>query len=143
MIEVCTLVDITKTDIRRNNRPHQSLINDEEWGLKRNQQRNLDTFIQLLGLRFLPDSISVLSFKDTQNPYIFGDYFSKYEKLSYWKCICNYPSEINLSSIIEDFNEIPIIIHLAESVSFLYPLLLTDGEFKNVTFRKLNISNLS
>jgi hypothetical protein len=132
-IEFFTLVDITKTNIRRNTKSYDSSLTQEKWDFLRNQQRNWDVTIQLLGLRCQPENIIGPTKLINQKPsnYTFGSYFSTYKAFSVWKVACDFNNLISLNTLEFDFNNIPIIINLTESVKFNKSFFITSGNYTN------------
>ncbi len=137
MIELFSLVDITKTNITRNNRPQGSNLSQLEWDFLRNQQRNWDTVIQLLGLRFQPMNITPPQclLNQKSDYFGFGNIFANYSNLSVWKCSCTFDHEINIDSIVTDFNNVPIITGLNETVKFNSSCFSTATTNCNITIK--------
>ena len=132
MLEFYTLVDITETRIYRNNKLEGAAQID--WDKRRNQERNWQTVLQLLGFRSQPLDIESPMCLKNQNfkDYQFGINFSKYENLSVWKGSCHFSSLVRLESIKSDFDNIPIITGLNESVKFENSLFHTTGDNVNI-----------
>jgi len=130
MIELKTLIDITETNIHRNNRPPGSSMTQEEWDFKRNQQRNWSTVVQLLGLRFQPIIIKSPIMSINQNA------FNK-ENITIWQCQFDYEHEFSIEFLNDDFHMIPIIMGLNESVNLSQSCFLTSGENINLVIHKI------
>lgn len=139
MIQVCSLLDITKTNIHRNIRPQGSLLSQKEWDFRRNQQRNWDTVVQLLGLRFQPVDITAPIKLINQRPaaYGFGWAYGPTNDVNIWKFTCRYESDIDIWIIRNDFDNIPIITGLDESIIYPYSCFTTLGEYLNILITKL------
>jgi len=109
MLQLRTLVDITKTGIIRNTKPQGSNFTNDEWDFKRNQQRNFDTVSQLLGLRFQPMFVSCPSVE-------VGD-FNEHSSVKIWTLLVDYEREINLEELLSEFYNVPIVSGLCEDVT--------------------------
>ena len=121
-IHLYTLVDITCTNARRT-----------QDAFKYQQHQNYQSVVQVLSLRGNPiiDSIPKVI---TPEDIAFG---KAYAPLHIWKLTfeIGYASSITMDSLIEDFNYIPIIDNLKESVTFKMPMFnTTDKDYKNILF---------
>jgi hypothetical protein len=132
IVNFSTLVDITNTNITRNFRAQGSPLSQKEWDFLRNEQRNWEVVIQLLGLRFQPVNIigPQKYIKEIQD-LNFGNYFSNQNEVSIWEFSCEYDN-ISLDLLKEDFTDIPIISNLNESVIFDKSCFITNGEKTNL-----------
>ena len=132
LIKCATLVDITKTNVTRNAKPQGSSLTQLEWDFFRNQQRNWDVIIQLLGLRFQPEEITT-PVKVTYNILntSFGSDYVIYNAVSVWEFSVSFHANFDISLLHTDFNNIPIISGLTESVKFNKACIFTDGNYKN------------
>ena len=139
MIEVYSLIDITHTNVQRNQRPLGSLLSLEEYTKKRNQERNWQTVIQLLGLRFQPLDITVPVRIDNQRPalYGFGWKYGAISNVSIWKFKCRYEQVVDLWNIRYDFDNIPIITGLDESLVFPYSCFSSVEHDLNIVLREI------
>jgi hypothetical protein len=100
-----------------------------EWNFLRNQQRNWDVMVQLLGLRFQPSDIT-FPVKIVDSNVKFGE---EYKDIKYyWWCSATFDHEILVDVLKSDFNEIPMIIGLSESVIIDKPYLITSGKNMNL-----------
>ena len=135
---VCfTLCDITRTGFTRKPR------NAEEIKL-RNQQRNFETFLQLIGMRAQPIEITLPLIQPAEyiEQYKFGEYFMGPLGFTYDIWSFSFESE-NISaygnehspvgSLIEDFQNVPIITNLTEN-AMLNQKICTKGEYCNTYF---------
>lgn len=120
--QIKTLVDITSTGVRhRNNKP--SL-----------QQNNCDTVIQTISLRTNPDRIKIYSKNENCNEF-FGTEYSELQKVWYLEFEPNIENSTSLEILQEDFNKVPFIQDLDETVNFIYTYFLTyDKQYKNIVF---------
>lgn len=127
-ITLFTLVDITATGVIRSNFGEDTM--------ERNQQRNWETVLQVLGLRTQPIIISGptvsrgvdLAWLD------FGDLYDG--KQDVWSMV--FTSEQNvyqIDQLEQDFEQIPIVTNLTETAKFLLPIFYPHGTIKNVYFK--------
>lgn len=125
-----TLVDITNTGVT------------QQVSKQRNQQRNWETILQLLGLRSQILAYTQCSSKEDPIHYEFGNNYSG----SHMIWIVNFTVEFSeiykvandpVGQLIMDFNQVPIITGLDETATFPVPLLYTVGEWKNIYFKKI------
>ena len=140
IVEIYSLADITNTNIQRNVRPPESSISLEEWNFRRNQQRNWDTVIQLLGLRFQPMDITTPVKLEKQRPaaFGFGWAYGPVDNVNIWKFRCRYEQEVDLWLIRSDFNHIPIITGLNESIKFPHSCFSSVQDNVNIILTKLD-----
>lgn len=124
-----TTVDITQTNVRIKS-------NIEDWGTQRNQQRNLDTIIQTLGLRSQPINIHVIQLTK-KNPINFGLGKNLPETCSIWQMEFDIEHEDafgkNCEAALKDLNYVPLINGLHETEPAFPPVFQTVGTFKNVS----------
>ena len=131
-----TLVDITPTGVVR---PSNEKI--------RNQQRNWETVLQVIGLRTQPMLIDepVCVTHDLEY-YKFGNMFAG--KQNIW--LFNFAVEHldiygdDAEILEDDFNQTPFTVGLTETVGFLLPVFYTSGAIKNIYFTKgrLDLNNI-
>lgn len=103
-----TLVDITETGARRSEDPKQF-----------RQQQNFQTVMQTIGLRVNPIYVkSPEVIKDLPSKYHLG---SKYKtKQNIWEYVFDieYEDGLDIDTLVNDFNLIPIITDLDETAKF-------------------------
>ena len=104
-------------------------MTQNEWDFLRNEQRNWDTLVQLAGLRFQPSQI-------TSPQKSIGQWQYNNELLSdifIWKCDISYDTnaELLVQQLNDDFNNIPIVTSLQESVTFPTSCFITIGSYTN------------
>jgi hypothetical protein len=103
-----TLVDITETGARRSEDPKQF-----------RQQQNFQTVMQTIGLRVNPIYVkSPQIIKDIPGKYNLG---SKYKtKQNIWEYVFDieYEDGLDVDTLVNDFNLIPIITDLDETAKF-------------------------
>ena len=130
MIELSlySLIDITATGIISNNK--ESLF-------ERNQQRNWETILQLVNLRYHAVTIAHPVDPKTveMTKHEFGEFYLNTHKC--WKCKFSFSvKDKDLADKLQyDFNQVPIIIGLSETASFPDPLIYTKGKLKNTYFK--------
>lgn len=130
---VClTLIDITNTGVYRGD------------GKERDQQRNWETVLQVLGLKTQPivlegpiqiDEVDLSS-------EIFGEFYEG--KHSVWAF--KFYSEQNIYSadqLKEDFEQVPIILGLDETAKFMLPIFHSYGTLKNICFLSADTLNIN
>ena len=122
-----TTVDITQTNIR-------TKTDIDDWNLQRNQQRNLDTLIQTIGLRSQPNNIYVKQL--FQTPASVGLGKNLPELANVWEMEFDVEHEgafgKDCELLLKDLNYVPIINGLNETQSAFPPVFQTTGTFKNV-----------
>ena len=121
MIEIYTLIDVTQTHVKKNYRSVTSKMSQ--------------TCVQLLGLRFQPTLvIAPVCFEHWKLEIPgFGRKFYFDESIRIWKFCVQYEQEVDLNQLLVDFNNIPIITGLQETVHFPQSCILTSGPFANLT----------
>ena len=148
-----SLFDLTKTGVIRGYAPNvlgltdqagQLVATEKDWNRSRNQQRNWETIIQLLSLRTQPEirpPVKLLNQSITQFRFDrgYGSYVSVWEVHFFIE-----PSEVfklgnnDVALLEEDFNRIPMISQLTETITIAPAYLITDQAARNITFSKLS-----
>jgi hypothetical protein len=127
-----TTVDITQTNVKIKS-------NIDDWGLQRNQQRNLDTVVQTLGLRSQPINIHVTQF--FRNPRLFDLGSNLPEECNIWQMEFDIEHEDafgeNCEVALKDLNYVPLINGLTETQPAFPPVFQTTGTFKNINIISL------
>jgi hypothetical protein len=119
-----TLVDITHTRIRRRH--------DKESA----QQDNYDTVAQTIGLRVNPENINVYSKHEEAAG--LGSRYQGEQQVWYFDFTPNIEDAITLDMLIDDFNLIPFITELDETVEFTENYFLTkDRKTTNISFEQI------
>lgn len=124
-VKILTLVDITETNARR-----------EDDIRKRNQQSNYMVFLQTAGLRVNPYPLSICSKTENIDRLGFGSNFSG--KQRYWEFTFSHEYEGGLTEemLVEDFDLIPIITDLDETVLINNNIVRTHNkQEKNIIFK--------
>lgn len=150
-ITMFSLVDITTTGTIGRFRIQTNMLGsvlDTEplWKKSRNQQRNWETAIQIIGLRaqplYLENSVVLLnhdlskldfgsSYKNTNQTvwcFMFGVEHSHVYDID----------NQELKSLIDDFNGVPVTLSLDETAEFKNPTFITKGDFTNTYFKTIN-----
>jgi hypothetical protein len=127
-----TTVDITQTNVKIKS-------NIDDWSLQRNQQRNLDTIIQTLGLRSQPINIHVIQL--IRDPRSFGLGSNLPEFCNIWQMEFDIEHEDafgeNCEVALKDLNYVPLINGLTETQPAFPPVFQTTGTFKNINIISL------
>lgn len=132
VFQISTLVDITATGVVR------STGNND---LERNQQRNFETVLQVLGLRTQPH---IVRWPDTEiiSPetvkFWFGEMYTQ-EPQRIWTFYfsADYPGAYSdaispVGHLLKDFEEVPVITGLTETARFILPIFYPQGAIKNI-----------
>jgi hypothetical protein len=125
-IVISTTIDITPTGVRNKS-------DDPDWLLKRNQQRNYDTLIQVISLRVQPliDTCMV-------EPLSWPGYSSGPEgvALDTWHLCFTIDQSDALGRwgevFLQDVDGVPIVPGLTQTIPSFPPQFMTKGPFKNI-----------
>lgn len=130
-----TLVDITATGVTRNK------VGEDEH--KRNQQRNWETVLQVLGIRAQPTLVEgpMTGIVDEQIlGQLFGDMYHGEQRI--WLASFSIEhkdvyrkGDDQLALLAEDFNQVPIVTGLDETARFILPIFYSHGAIKNIVFK--------
>jgi hypothetical protein len=137
MIRCYTLIDITATGFTRKPKTPEDIV-------LRNQQRNYETFQQLISLRSQPTiERPPVQLQDVHiDDHTFGNYYMP-SLFPYTIWMFNFYSEqlgayandsSAVGSLIEDFNDVPIIDNLSETAK-INNTINTLGDHANTYFR--------
>lgn len=127
-----SLVDITETNVFRYS---------TEQELERNQQRNWETVMQLIGLR---SQVLTHEHLDTVTAdvtgYEFGNYYRGEHKIWQFKFGVEFEHVYQLDTdpvgqLAVDFHHAPVVLSLTESAAPILPLFYTTGKYKNIYFK--------
>ncbi|MCX7592442.1 MAG: hypothetical protein N2235_01535 [Fischerella sp.] len=135
--QVFTLVDITETKVYHT-------TNSQDKDIKRNQQRNWDTVVQILGLRCQVFDLTTptAELSDIKNLF-FGSDFSGIQKVWSFTFGVDRPDIFRSNNynptgaLFLDFDNVPIITGLTETVNFKIPVFRCHSTQKNITFSSL------
>ena len=131
MFQLLTLVDITATGVTR-------AVEGKE--LERNQQRNFETVLQVLGLRTQPHVRTwpmVLDFDEKDIAYFFGEMYQGPQRIWKMDFEADQPSAYMINNnpvagLEKDFEQVPIITGLNETARFILPIFHPTGAIKNI-----------
>lgn len=130
-----TLIDITETGVYRQH---------SENSLERNQQRNWETVLQVVSLRTQP--VNIISARSPQLVSVTAHSFGSYYRGSQmcWKFMFQVenpgvlgPPENPVQFLEQDFNDVPVITNLTETIGLPDKVFYTQGILKNIYFRIL------
>lgn len=123
---IYTLVDITETNTRRG-----------EDNFKHKQHQNYLTVMQTIGLRVNPTYISPPTVsKETPSKVGLGKNYKNKQNIWKYTFDVEYESALDTETLTNDFNLIPIIDNLEETVKFDLPQFITKNPDKNnIIFR--------
>lgn len=120
--KIKTLVDITNTNMRRRN------------NLESLQQDNFDTIAQTIGLRVNPVDVDVYMQKEKVDE--FGSIYKGEHNVWYFVFTPNTEGSISIDTMIEDFDLVPFVDQLTETMTFDKACFQTkDSKFKNIIFQ--------
>ena len=129
-----TLVDITQTNVTRNHNREEKM---------RDQQRNWETVLQVLGIRAQPTVIDG-PVTEVVDEYIIDNIFGNMYSGSHRIWAVGFSIEHRdvykkdndqLALLAEDFNQVPIITGLDETARFILPIFYSHGAIKNIAFK--------
>ena len=129
--KIQTLIDITETKARFNK-------NDPEW----HQQQNYITLLQTLGLRINPEIVQKpTKTKVSIDNLGFGKTYKG--KHNVWSMVFenSYEGAITLESLQDDFNLVPVIDNLDETVKLETKAFITSEEQANILFKYVDYDN--
>jgi len=119
-----TLVDITETGMRRGEDPTQY-----------RQQQNFLTVMQTIGLRVNPTYITSPEIvEDIPSKYNLGTKYKNKQNIWQYKFDIEYTDALDIDTLINDFDLIPIITGLDETVSFENDVFITKNPSINNIF---------
>jgi len=134
-----TLVDITQTKITN--------VKDSAANPKgRNQQRNWEALVQVLGLRAQPIILEYLGVEtETLSSYEFGKLYTGTHKVWGFKFGVEhagvYDGAYPFSVLNSDCNKVPVVANLDETIQLSNSIFSTEGETKNIYFSVLQNIN--
>jgi len=106
-------------------------------GTDRDQQRNWETVLQVLGLKTQPEIIkpveSIVLDLDDYDP-LFGEFYQGVHKLWYFSFQGGRTDVYNVEELEQDFTEVPVILGLDETARFMLPIFFGTGTLKNIYF---------
>lgn len=125
-----TLVDITATGITKGE------------SLARDQQRNWETVMQVLGLKTQPIIIHYPAYwlNEELTYFQFGNFYEGSHTIWAWQFRGERNDFYNIATLEEDFDQVPVILGLQETAKFMLPVFFTRGHLKNIYFKHLDIT---
>jgi hypothetical protein len=131
IFQLLTLVDITATGVTRA---------AEGKELERNQQRNFETVLQVLGLRTQPQIRhwpTVLDFTEEDVRFFFGEMYTGPQRVWKMDFSADHPGayalgDEPLANLEKDFEQVPVITGLRETARFILPIFHPGGAIKNI-----------
>lgn len=123
---IITSVDITPSGVRRK-------TDDDDWYIKRNQQRNYDTLIQVLSLRCQP---LILDYEVLDLPHAKSLKNWNIEQVKLW--MLSFETErddvigANGELFLQDVAGVPIMTGLTESIPSFPQQFIISGALKNI-----------
>ena len=120
-----TLVDITETGARRGEDPKRM-----------RQQQNFLTVLQTIGLRVNPTYIKEPNLiNESPSKYNLGKTYKNKQNIWEYTFEIEYEDALDVQTLINDFDLIPIITGLDETVKFKNDVFLTkNDELNNIYF---------
>lgn len=147
---VChTLIDITNTGVVGNfkanllpfvDKSGKKITDLKSWQYSRNQQRNFESILQVVGLRAQPYIVTEPNKVEIDlRAFSFGSAFSGRQSVWMFKFFTEQKDAFDigtqkLAGLINDFNSIPIIPSLEESVPLAQPVFFSTGDSLNIYF---------
>ena len=121
-IMITTTIDITPTGVRNKS-------DDPDWLLKRNQQRNYDTLIQVIGLRTQPLTESCHREKSSWVDRDGVDVDAWHLEFTVDRSdVLGVKGEL----FLKDIDGVPIVPGLTETIPSFPPQFIIRGPFKNI-----------
>lgn len=132
---IYTTVDITPTGINSTN-----TTQNDDYQLKRNQQRNFDTLCQVISLRSNIHNTSVLTYQYYNIPesgysIVFPDpNLPEYITIWQLKFFCDRQMVFgeNHEALYNDLHMVPVVPALTETVPQYPPYFISFGQLKNI-----------
>jgi len=109
----------------------QKITNQQDWNRSRNQQRNWETLLQIIGLRTQPQDLSIPVCQDGVWEFEF-----KSESSAVYEILGNSDP---LAGLKADCEGVPMMLNLNEQPE-LAPTISTDGPDQNIWFTSINTS---
>ena len=129
-----TLVDITATGVTR----HSPGLE-----LERDQQRNWETVLQVIGLSAQPLLVDgpYCNEYNLDEVTVFGEMFTGVQKVWHFSFGVEHEDVFLLNGdhvgkLDKDFSQVPIVVGLTETAKFMLPIFYPYGAIKNIYFMK-------
>ena len=119
-----TLIDITETGITKGS------------GEYRDQQRNWETILQLLGLKTQPLIVQgpVCFENENLDFFEFGEFYQGVHHVWAFQFRGERDDFYTIDQLEEDFEQVPVVTGLAETARFMLPIFHSYGTLKNIYF---------
>lgn len=147
-IRCYTLYDITQTNVNSRRQQLETTVDPTAFNKQRNQQSNLETLLQIIGMRSQPEDVSQsvkTTVKLTKNDmwgYVYAK--SKTKTVTVWSFDfeVSHASVFNngideLGNLIQDCADVPMITDLDESIK-LPNQIQTNDELRNIYFEVID-----
>jgi len=129
----CTFTGVTghyrASEIPFQDRAGKTIKNQQDWNRSRNQQRNWETLLQIIGLRTQPQDLTIPTYKDG-----IWEFEFKSESESVFEIHGNPDTLAGLKS---DCEGVPMMLNLQEQPS-LASTITTEGDNQNIWFSTVN-----
>jgi hypothetical protein len=128
-----TLIDITPTGITKGS------------GDARDQQRNWETVLQVLGLKTQPLIVNqpVCWTNEQMESFEFGEFYEGRNNVWAFQFRGERDDFYTVDQLNEDFDQVPIVLGLDETARFLLPIFHTQGTLKNIHFIQSDLLNIN
>jgi hypothetical protein len=128
-----TLVDLTETGVTKGT------------GELRDQQRNWETVLQLLGLKTQPLIIRApVCFKNEDLEFFqFGEFYQGTHSVWAFQFRGERDDFYTIDQLEEDFEQVPIVLGLEETAKFMLPIFHSYGTLKNIYFIQKESLNIN
>lgn len=119
-----TLVDLTETGVTKGS------------GELRDQQRNWETVLQLLGLKTQPLIVqSPVCFEHENLEFFeFGEFYQGTHSVWALQFRGERDDFYTIDQLEEDFEQVPVVLGLNETARFMLPIFHSYGTLKNIYF---------
>ena len=133
LITCMTLIDITETGVIKGA------------GQGRDQQRNWETVLQLLGLKTQPLIIKspVCFINENLEYFEFGEFYQGSHSVWAFQFRGERDDFYAVDQLEEDFEQTPIVLGLEETARFMLPIFHSYGTLKNIYFIQKESLNIN
>ena len=133
LITCMTLIDITATEVIKGSSSH------------RDQQRNWETVLQLLGLKTQPLIIKspVCFINENLEHFEFGEFYQGSHSVWAFQFRGERDDFYTVDQLEQDFEQTPSILGLEETARFMLPIFHSYGTLKNIYFIQKESLNIN
>jgi len=133
LITCMTLIDITETGVIKGA------------GQGRDQQRNWETVLQLLGLKTQPLIIKspVCFINENLEHFEFGEFYQGSHSVWAFQFRGERDDFYAVDQLEQDFEQTPIVLGLEETARFMLPIFHSYGTLKNIYFIQKESLNIN